>query len=195
MKVPPSMGEGVLAVRTLLEYTGDDTTRQGLRETPERVMRAFREWFSGYEADPAEVLKVFDDGGEGYTGVLFQGSIPFYSTCEHHLATFHGFAHFAYIPDGRVVGLSKIPRLINVFARRLQVQERLTRQVVDAFMDNVDCRGCGIVVQARHMCMESRGIRIPGTVTTTSDLRGIFLEDPAVKAEFLDLVKNEQAKP
>lgn len=171
----------------LLKHIGDDPGRQGLIETPGRFMRALDEWFAGYKQDPAEVLKCFEDGGEGYTGILFQ-SVPVYSHCEHHVAPMFGVAHFAYIPDGRIVGLSKIPRLIDVFARRLQVQERLTRQVVDAFTEHVRPAGCGVVLELRHMCMESRGIRLPGTTTVTSDLRGIFLERPHVKEEFMRLI-------
>lgn len=187
--------EAFEAVALLLEYIDNRPGREGLRETPRRVVEAFDEWFEGYGQDPADIVKSFEDGGENYTGILFQGSIPVYSFCEHHMAPFFGVAHFAYIPDGRIVGLSKIPRLINVFARRLQVQERLTRQVVDAFSEHVQCRGCGLVMQFRHMCMESRGIRQHRTVTTTSDLRGIFLEKAHVKDEFMALVRMENAKP
>lgn len=190
-----SWDASVTAVENILSYLGENVSRPGLRETPERFTKALGEWFSGYGQDPATVLKCFEDGAEGYEGILFQGSIPVYSFCEHHIAPFFGFAHFAYIPAGRIVGLSKIPRLIDIFSRRLQVQERLTAQIVDAFSEHVRPMGCGLVLQMRHFCMESRGIRLPGTVTTTSDLRGIFFGRPHVKEEFMRLVQFEQRKP
>lgn len=183
------------AVSDILDCVDPDPSREGLVETPRRVASAYlEEWCGGYLRDPREVLKVFNDGGEDYTGILFQGSIPVYSLCEHHLAAIFGVAHFAYIPDGCIVGLSKIPRLIDVFAKRLQVQERMTRQIVDAFHEIVRPRGCGLVMELRHLCMESRGVRLPGTITRTSDLRGIFLQDPSSQQEFMDLVRMEGAR-
>lgn len=191
----PSRDQALHAVRTLLRYAGENPDRPGLVDTPDRFVRAWEdEWTEGYDILPSTVLKTFEDG-EPYDGILFQGSIAIQSTCEHHLASIHGLAHFAYIPKGKVVGLSKIPRLISVFARRLQVQERLTRQIVDAFMENVECAGCALVLNLRHQCMESRGIRLPGTVTTTSQLRGIFLQDPATQQEFMSLVRMENGRP
>jgi GTP cyclohydrolase I len=188
----PSRDAALLAVRTLLAYAGENPDRPGLQETPDRVVKAIeQDWAAGYNQDPAEVLKVFEDGGEDYTGILFQGSIPATTNCEHHMCAVIGVAHFAYIPDGRIVGLSKIPRLIGVFAQRYQVQERLTRQIVDSFMEHVQPLGCGLVMQLRHLCMEGRGVRLPNTVTTTSDMRGIFIEKPHVKEEFMNLVRME----
>ena len=190
----PSRTQALAAVRTILSYVGEDPDREGLAGTPARVVRAFEEdWCAGYVQDPAEVLKVFEDGGEKYTGLLFQGSIPVTTLCEHHICGVFGEAHFAYIANGRVVGLSKIWRLIDVFSKRLQVQERMSSQIVDAFMEHVECQGCGLVLRLRHLCMEGRGIRMPGIVTTTTDLRGIFLSEDAVKAEFLDLVGKERS--
>lgn len=184
--------DAVKAVETILSYIGEDPDRPGLRETPERFIKAFeKDWCQGYKQDPAEILKVFEDGAEDYQGILFLGSIPVTSLCEHHLASIIGVAHFGYIPDMRIVGLSKIPRLIDVFAKRLQVQERMSAQIVEAFMTHVKCKGCGVVLKLRHLCMESRGIRIPNTVTTTSELRGIFAEDSRTQAEFLSLVRDE----
>jgi GTP cyclohydrolase I len=149
----PTRDQALHAVRTLLSYAGDNPDRQGLLETPERVVKAFDDdWFSGYRDEPEAVLKTFEDGGDKYDGIVFQGSIPVTTFCEHHMASILGVAHFGYIPDGKVVGLSKMSRLIGVFARRLQVQERLTLQIVDSFMNYTGCRGCGLVLKMRHMC-------------------------------------------
>lgn len=166
---------------------GEDVKRGGLLETPKRAVKAWREWTSGYGKDPGEILKVFDDGAEGCDEMVVVHGIPVYSHCEHHLAPIFGEATIAYIPNGKIVGLSKLPRLVDIFARRLQVQERLTNQVADAIMQHLEPKGCGVVVKARHMCMESRGINRPGTSTTTSALRGVFKDDPSARAEFLSL--------
>lgn len=191
----PTRDQAVQAVKTLLAYAGEDPDRPGLVETPDRVVSAYEEaWFAGYVQKPEEVLKAFEDGAEGYDGILYQGNIPVESLCEHHLATFVGVAHFGYIPNGKVVGLSKIARLIRVFSQRLQIQERLTIQVTRSFMDHVQCAGVGLVLECRHMCMESRGIRIHGSTTRTSHLLGIFRDDPATQAEFMSLV-NREARP
>jgi GTP cyclohydrolase I len=136
--------------------------------------------------DPAAVLKVFEDGAEGCNEMVVVHDIPVYSHCEHHLAPIFGTATVAYIPNGRIVGLSKLPRLVDIFARRLQVQERMTNQIADAIMQHLAPRGCGVVIRARHMCMESRGIKQGGSYTTTSALRACFLL-PEVRAEFLNL--------
>lgn len=162
--------------------------REGLRETPDRVEKAWKFWCGGYELDPAEILKTFEDGSDGYDEMVFQSGIPFYSHCEHHLAPLWGTAHIAYIPDGRIVGLSKLSRLVDIFACRLQVQERLCTQIADALVEHLKPRGAAVVLQARHMCMESRGVAKVGTVTTTTALRGVFKDDPAVRAEFMALV-------
>jgi GTP cyclohydrolase I len=190
--IRPSRDEAKQAVKTLLAYVCDDPNRPGLEDTPERVIKGYeQDWCAGYQQDPAEILKQFEDGAEYYSGIVFEGSIPLTSLCEHHLCSIFGYAHFGYIPDKRIVGLSKIPRLINVFAKRLMVQERMSSLIVDSFMQHVPCKGCGLVLRLRHMCMESRGVRLHNSVTTTSDLRGIFLNDEGTKAEFLGLVRNE----
>jgi GTP cyclohydrolase I len=163
--------------------------REGLRETPHRVAKAWEFWTSGYGVDPADVLKTFEDGAKGVDEMVLVKDIPFYSQCEHHLAPFFGTATIAYIPQGRVVGLSKLSRLLNIFARRLQVQERLTCQVADAMMDHLKPLGCGVVIKARHLCMESRGVCQQGHHTVTSALRGMFKEDAIVRAEFLQLAR------
>lgn len=176
-------------ITRLIQYVGEDATRQGLLETPVRVAKAWKEWTSGYKVDPAKVLKTFQDGAEAYDQIILVRDIPFYSHCEHHLAPFFGVAHVGYIPDGRIVGLSKIPELVRIFSQRLQVQERLTAQVADAMFDHLAPKGVGVIMEARHLCMESRGKRVAGQSTTTSAMRGVFAEDPSCKAEFIQLTR------
>jgi GTP cyclohydrolase I len=164
--------------------------RAGTEETPLRAAKAWCDWTtSGYDKDPASVLKVFEDGGENYDEMVFQGMIPFFSTCEHHLLSFFGYASIAYIPQGRVVGLSKLARLVEIFSRRLQIQERLVGEIADAMMNELQPLGVGVCMQARHLCMESRGIQKIGTFTVTTALRGEFKTCPEVKAEFNSLVQ------
>lgn len=177
----------IKAVITLLYSIGEDPKRGGLLDTPERVAKAWEEWSSGYTADIAGLLKTFDDGAQNYDEMVKVVDVPFYSHCEHHMAPFFGTATIAYIPNGHIVGLSKLSRVLQAYARRLQVQERLTCQVADALMEHLTPKGCGIVVKARHLCMESRGICQQGHHTVTSALRGVFKEDPTVRAEFLNL--------
>jgi GTP cyclohydrolase I len=171
----------------LVGVIGEDADRPGLAETPMRVVSAWAEWTAGYTQDPAGLLKTFEDGAEGVDEMVAVVDIPFYSHCEHHLAPFFGTATIAYIPQGRVVGLSKLSRLLDVFAKRLQVQERLTNQVVDALMEHLAPRGAACTVKARHLCMESRGVRQQGHHTVTTALRGVFKEQPETRAEFLSL--------
>lgn len=172
----------------LLIELGEDPTRGGLVETPERVAKAWACWTDGYGQDPAAILKCFADGAENYDELVFQGNIPFYSHCEHHMASFFGVAHIAYIPNGKVVGLSKLSRLVDIFAHRLQVQERMTRQIADALNENLQPLGVAVVLNARHLCMESRGIRRTGTRTKTSAVLGAFKDKPEARAEFMNLV-------
>ena len=178
------------AVRFLLREIGEDPDRGGLIETPKRFVKALREMTEGYAKQPQEVLKVFEDGGENYDQMVLVKDIPVYSMCEHHVAPFMGKAHVAYIPDGKIVGLSKLSRLTDVFARRLQVQERLTDQIAQALQDHLNPKGVGVVVRCRHMCMESRGVKIHGAETVTSSLRGALLEHGAARSEFMALAGN-----
>lgn len=178
------------ATRLLLEAIGEVPGREGLLQTPDRVSRAWSHWTSGYTDDPTKVLKCFEDGAQGCDEMVFQGKIPFYSHCEHHLAPFFGLAHIAYIPNGRIVGLSKLSRVTDIFARRLQVQERLCNQIATAINEALQPLGVGVVLQARHMCMESRGVQRTGTITVTSALRGNFKEAPEVRAEFMTFVQS-----
>lgn len=173
--------------RRLLAHLGEDPNRQGLLDTPERVEKAWQHWTSGYGKDPAAILKVFEDGAEQYNKLIVVRNIPVYSRCEHHLAPFFGTATVGYTPNGRIVGLSKLTRLVDCFAKRLQVQERLTMQVAEALMQHVEPLSVGVVVRCRHMCMESRGIRTPGEETVTSALLGEMRTNPALRSEFLGL--------
>lgn len=173
----------------LLQFIGEDPARGGLLETPARVAKAWKHWTSGYEVDPAGLLKTFEDGADGCDEMVVLKDLPFYTHCEHHMAPFFGTATIAYIPDGKIVGLSKIPRVLDAFARRLQVQERLTNQIADAIANNLQPKGVGVVIRARHLCMESRGIQQQGHHTITSALRGVMRDIPEARAEFLDLAR------
>lgn len=181
------------SIRELLKLTGEDPDREGLSETPQRFLKAFDFWTQGYEQDPGEVLKMFEDGAEYYDQLIFQGGIPFSSLCEHHISVFWGVAHIGYIPNKRIIGLSKFSRLVDVFARRLQCQERLTRQIADAIWDNVQPLAVGVVLRARHSCMEFRGVCKVGSSTTTSALRGALRDEPDCRAEFMTLVSGADA--
>lgn len=179
----------VAATRTLLECIGEDVTRDGLRETPERFAKAWETWARGYDGDPADVMKTFEEGD--YDEMVMVKNIPIYSKCEHHLADIFGTATIAYVPDGRVLGLSKLSRVADIFARRLQNQERLTVQIADALSDpanGLSPKGVGVLIKARHMCMESRGICQQGHHTVTCALRGV-LRTGEPRAEFLKLAE------
>ena len=177
--------------RRFLLSIGENPDRCGLVETPQRVVKAWKHWTSGYEQDPAEVLKVFKDGAEEYNELIVVRGIPIYSHCEHHLAPFFGRATIGYIPNGRIVGLSKLTRLVDCFAKRLQVQERLTRQIADALMEHVQPLAVGVVVSCRHLCMESRGIRTPGEETVTSAMLGELLTNLGMRTELLALAREK----
>ena len=165
-----------------------DSQREGLLETPLRFSKAWAHWTKGYKDDPAEILKVFEDGAANYDEMVLVRGIPVYSKCEHHLADIFGVAHVAYIPHGRIVGLSKLNRLVDCFARRLQVQERLTTQIADSLVEHLQPVGVGVVVEARHMCMESRGVCQQGHRTITSALRGALKDEADTRAEFMRLI-------
>jgi len=176
------------AVRELLLAVGENPDRDGLKATPSRVARAFREMFAGLYTDPDTVLNTTFD--EGHSELVLVKQIPMYSTCEHHLVAFHGMAHVGYIPgeDGRVTGLSKLARVVDLYAKRPQVQERLTAQVADAVMRKLSPRGVIVVIEAEHLCMAMRGVRKPGAVTTTSAVRGLFKTNSTSRAEALELI-------
>ncbi|HVY30322.1 MAG TPA: GTP cyclohydrolase I FolE [Polyangiaceae bacterium] len=175
-------------VRGLLSYLGEDVKREGLLETPARVVRAMAEHFSGYAQDPAEYLAKTFEEVEGYDELVLVSDIELFSHCEHHMVPFVGKAHVAYIPDGRVVGLSKVARVVDVFAKRLQVQEKLTKQIADSIQRHLKPQGVAVIVQCQHFCMCYRGVKKPGSWTTTSKLHGIFLKDAAARMELFTLI-------
>lgn len=176
-------------IRGLIAYIGDDPQREGLKDTPRRVLAGWGEWSQGYSQDVGDYLTEFEDGAQKYDEMVLVRDIPIYSHCEHHLAPFFGVAHIGYIPNGKLLGLSKFARVANVFARRLQVQERLTSQIANALFDALAPKGVGVVIECRHLCLESRGVRTPGSLTTTSCLLGVFQSKPEARAEFLGLTR------
>jgi GTP cyclohydrolase I len=177
------------AVRTMITAVGEDVTREGLLKTPERVFKAYEFMFGGYQEDPQAILNSALFTSSNDEMVLIK-DIEFYSTCEHHLLPIIGRAHIAYIPDGKVVGLSKIPRVVDVFARRMQIQEQLTEQIADALMRSINPKGVAVVIQARHMCMEMRGVQKISSTTTSSALRGLFKRDEKTRMEFFSLINS-----
>ena len=177
--------------RRFLISLGEDPNRSGLRETPARVAKAWKFWTSGYSQNPAELLKTFEDGAEQYNELIVVRNIPVYSHCEHHLAPFFGKATIGYMPDGKIVGLSKLTRLMECFSKRLQVQERLTIQVANALMESLQPKAVGVVIRCRHLCMESRGIRTPGEETVTSAMLGELQPNLAMRTEFLALARKD----
>jgi GTP cyclohydrolase I len=178
--------------RRLLAHLGEDPNRQGLVETPQRVEKAWQHWTVGYRQNPADILKVFEDGAEHYSEMIVVKGIPVYSHCEHHLAPFFGTATIGYTPNGKIVGLSKLTRLVDCFAKRLQVQERLTMQVAEALMTHVAPRSVGVIIRCRHLCMESRGIQVSGEETVTSALLGDMRNNSGLRSEFLALTKESK---
>jgi GTP cyclohydrolase IA len=179
------------SVLHLLKAIGENPEREGLRDTPRRVAESYKELLWGMNKDAREVLAVTFE--EDHHELVLVKDIPFYSLCEHHMLPFHGLAHVAYIPNGRVVGISKLARAVEIFSRRLQLQERLTSQIADALVDALEPTGVGVVIEAVHLCMTMRGVRKPGSQTATSAMRGVFRENPASRAELLSLLnKNHQ---
>ena len=177
------------SIKKVLEYIGEDPSREGLEDTPSRVRKSFEFMCSGYNEDPEAILKkaLFTSTNDE---MVIVKDIEFYSQCEHHILPIIGKAHVAYIPDGKVVGLSKIPRVVNVFARRLQIQEQLTEQICDALNEHLKPKGVAVIIDARHMCMEMRGVQKINSTTVTSALRGLFKTNKKTKDEFLSIVKN-----
>jgi GTP cyclohydrolase I len=186
----PSREEAEAAVRTLLRWTGDDPTREGLRDTPRRVVDAYDEFFAGYGADAAQILSRVFEEVHGYHELVVVRDIAFSSHCEHHMVPFVGKAHIGYYPSKNgVVGLSKLARIVDAFAKRLQTQEALTAQIVQAIDQHLKPRGCAVMLEAEHMCMSMRGIRKHGAATLTTQFTGIFLTDAMEQARFMTLVR------
>lgn len=184
----PTRAEAEAAVRTLIAWTGDDATREGVLETPARVVDAYAELFAGYQQDPREILqKTFKNVG-GYDDIVLLRDIPFHSHCEHHMVPFFGKVHIAYLPHDGVVGLSKLARLVDVFAKRLQVQENLTAQIIDAINDHLNPRGAAVMLEAEHMCMSMRGVHKHDVKTITQRFTGVFAEERAERDRFFAMV-------
>ncbi|HVK81398.1 MAG TPA: GTP cyclohydrolase I FolE [Verrucomicrobiae bacterium] len=185
-----SEAEALAAVRTLLAWTGDDPDREGLRETPARVVRAYRELFAGYARDPREyLLRTFEEVG-GYDQLVVLTDIPVVSFCEHHMLPFIGQAKVGYLPRNRVVGISKLARVVDGFSRRLQIQEKLTSEIAHAIQEALEPKGVGVVIRSSHSCMTMRGVNTPGSTLTTSALLGEVRDDPRTRQEFLDFVRD-----
>jgi GTP cyclohydrolase I len=187
-RTPEAIAEAEEHVRGMLRYLGEDVDREGLLETPARVVRAWGEHFAGYLQDPAEYLAKTFEEVDGYDQLVLVSDIELLSHCEHHMVPFVGKAHVAYIPDGRVVGLSKVARVVDVFAKRLQVQEKLTKQISDAIETHLKPQGVAVILQCQHFCMCYRGVKKPGSWTTTSNLHGVFLENAASRMELFTLI-------
>ena len=184
----PTRREAEEAIRTLIRWAGDDPAREGLRDTPERVVKAYEEWFAGYDEDPIELLKrTFEEVG-GYDEIVLLRDIRFTSHCEHHMAPIIGRVHIGYLPDQRVVGISKLARLVEVYARRLQIQERLTAEIADSLDEVLRPQGVAVVVEASHECMTTRGVRQSDVRMVTSRMLGVFRDNPATRNEFLAAV-------
>jgi GTP cyclohydrolase IA len=187
--VRPSREEAMEAVRTLLRWAGDDPEREGLQDTPKRVAKAYEEFFKGYQEDASEILnKVFREV-EGYDDIVIVRDIPFYSHCEHHMVPFVGKAHVGYYPTDGVVGLSKLARLVDVYARRLQTQETMTAEIVAALDNALKPRGIAVMIEAEHMCMSMRGVQKHGSSTITTQFTGIFRDDPSEQVRFFNLIR------
>lgn len=174
-------------IESIIRLIGDDPTREGLIDTPKRVLKSYKDLFKGYKQNPLDVLKTTFDGG-AYSSMVICKDIEFYSTCEHHMIPFYGLAHVGYIPRERVVGLSKLARLVDIFARRLQIQEQMTDQIADSLQTALDPSGVMVVVKAKHMCMCARGVQKQSSWMVTSSIRGVF-DEPKVRAEFMELIK------
>ena len=184
----PSRDEAEAAVRTLLRWAGDDPDREGLQGTPDRVARAYEEFFAGYDADPIDMLSRTFEETDGYDEMVLLRDIDFQSHCEHHMVPIIGVAHVAYIPKSRVVGISKLARIVEAFAKRLQIQERFTMQIANSINDVLQPIGVGVVIEAQHQCMTTRGVNKPGVAMVTSCMLGTFRKDSATRSEFLSAV-------
>ena len=190
MTTKPSKEEALNAVKTLIEWAGDDPTREGLIETPDRVIRAYKEFFAGYEEDPEQVLTKTFEEVEGYDDAVIVRNIRVESHCEHHMVPILGIAHVGYIPNKRVVGISKLARIVDIFGKRLQTQETMTAQIADTIQRVLEPKGVAVVIDAGHQCMSTRGIHKTESSTITSRMLGIFRDKPETRAEFMNLINS-----
>ena len=188
MKIKPSRSDAENAIRTLLEYAGEDPTREGLLETPKRVVKSYEEFYKGYSQDPRKYLSRTFEEVNGYDEMVVLRDIPFESHCEHHMAPIIGKVHIGYLPRNKVVGISKLARVVETYAKRLQVQEKMTAQIADCIQDILEPYGVGVVVQATHECMSTRGVHKHGVSMVTSRMAGVFREDEKTRREFLAVV-------
>lgn len=184
----PSREEAEEAVRVLLRWTGDDPTREGLLDTPGRVVRAYEEFFAGYDEDPVSILERTFEETDGYDDIVLLRDIRFESHCEHHMLPIIGKVHVAYLPSRRVVGISKLARVVEAYAKRLQIQEKLTAQIANTINEVLEPRGVAVVIEAEHQCMSTRGVHKPGVAMVTSRMLGVFREDPATRRELHALI-------
>lgn len=193
--IRPSREEAQNAVETLLRWAGDDPTREGLLDTPKRVVKAFEDFFSGYNTDPEELLSRTFEEVEGYDEMVVLRDIRLESHCEHHLAPFIGRAHIAYLPNKRVVGISKLARLVDAYSKRLQIQEKLTAQIANTLNDVLQPKGVAVVIEAQHQCMTTRGVHKPGVSMQTSRMLGLFRQDSRTRQEFFSLINSPGMTP
>lgn len=189
----PTREKAEEAVRTLIRWAGDDPNREGLLDTPKRVTKAYSQWFRGYDEDPVEMLQRTFDEVEGYDEIVALCNIRFESYCEHHMAPIIGVAHVAYIPTNRVVGISKLARVVDAFAKRMQVQEKMNAQIANTLFDVLKPKGVAVMLEGEHHCMSTRGVHKPGVTMVTKKLLGTFKDDPAMAREFLDIINHSKA--
>ncbi len=190
----PTRAEAEAAVRTLIRWAGDDPSREGLVDTPNRVVRAYREFFAGYAQDPVEILERTFEETDGYDEMVLLRDIRFESHCEHHMVPIIGKVHVAYMPHHRVVGISKLARVVEVYAKRLQIQEKMTTQIANAINDVLQPHGVAVVIEAAHQCMTTRGVHKPGVVMVTSHMLGGFRDDPTTRREYLAMIGNPSSR-
>ncbi|MGF6932046.1 GTP cyclohydrolase I [Paraburkholderia sp. UCT70] len=195
VSIRPTRDQAEEAVRTLIRWAGDDPEREGLVQTPARVARAYREFFSGYDSDPMQILATTFSEVDGYDEMVVLKDIRFESYCEHHMVPIIGRAHVAYLPEHRVVGISKLARLVDVYAKRLQIQEKMTVQIADALNTVLQPKGVAVILEAAHQCMSTRGVHKPGASLVTSRMLGAFRDDPSTRREFLSIVGHSTIAP
>jgi GTP cyclohydrolase I len=191
----PSREDAERAVRTLIQWAGDDPDREGMADTPKRVVRAYEEWFAGYHINPVDLLQRTFEETDGYDEMVLLRDIRFESFCEHHIAPIIGKVHVAYLPERRVVGISKLARVVEAYSKRMQIQEKMTAQIANALQDVLQPKGVAVVVEAQHQCMTTRGVHKPGVSMVTSRMLGAFRTDPETRREFLSIIGSQSSLP